>query len=607
MAEQKFSVNQYPLSVLLGFIDANMIAIPEIQRPFVWEPTKVRDLIDSLFEGYPIGYLIVWQNPDIKLKNGQVSMGKKILIDGQQRITALMAAVRGMEIVTKTYLKRNITIAFNPLNIGNDSANVFEVLNPAIEKDKKWFNDISQIINSTASTSKIIRDYCELNEIYDQSEKDSIDDKIHTLKAIVNIPIGVIDLSPNLDIQTVTDIFIRINSQGQELSQADFAMSKIAANETYGGNTLRKCIDYFCHLAIEPNFYEEIKNNDKEFANTEYFSKMAWLKKENDDIYDPQYTDMLRVAFTSEFKRGRLQDLVALLSGRDFEKRTYEEEIAERSFEKLKKGILNFMSEYEFKHFVSIIRSAGFIDASMIRSQNALNFAYILYLVCRNSKLDYNKIEKLVRRWYVFSVISGRYAGSPESVFDLDIRRIDEIGIEEYINSNIKATLSQSYWEEVLPMRMNTSVSSSPLFKVYLAAHVYNNDKGFLSKDIKAYNLINGTGNIHHVFPRAYLKKCGLERDKYNQIANYVIMQDNINVSVGDDSPDVYMKALFDSVHKNETKYGNISDLNTLEENLAVHCIPKGIEEMFFENYEEFLEKRRKLMAKKIRQYYECL
>src|SRR5690606_14023857 len=189
-----------------------------------------------------------------------------------------------------------------------------------------------------------------------------------------------IELAPDLDIETVTEIFIRINSQGVVLSQADFAMSKIAANEVHGGNELRKAIDYFCNLAVAPEFHEHIRDKDKTFAKSEYFKKMDWLKDEREDLYDPGYTDLLRVAFTKEFNRGKLADLVSLLSGRNFETRTFEETIEADSFARLKKGVLHFINETDYKRFIMIIKSAGFIVPEMIRSHNALNFAYIIYL-----------------------------------------------------------------------------------------------------------------------------------------------------------------------------------------------------------------------------------
>lgn len=598
MSIQKYSVNQHPIQTLLSWVNSSEIAIPEIQRPFVWNATDVRNLIDSLFQGFPVGYLIAWRNPSVRLKDGSNSDGKRILIDGQQRVTALMASILGSFVINKDYRKAKISIAFNPME------QKFEVTNPAIQKDKTWIPDISKVLNPEFKTMKFVKEYCQLNSI---DIEDEIYDSIELLKGIVNNPIGLIELNSDLDIETVTEIFIRINSKGVVLSQADFAMSKIAANENYDGSTMRKCIDYFCHLAIAPDFYPSLTELDPDFTKTEYFQKMTWLKNENDDIYDPSYTDMLRVAFTSEFKRGRLQDLVALLSGRNFETRIYEEEIAEESFNKLKAGLLNFMNETNFKRFVMIVRSAGFIDSSMIRSQNVLNFAYIVYLVLRKANHDPNEIESLVRKWLVMSILTGRYSGSPESTFDFDIKRVNEYGVENYLNEIISAELSDAFWDAGLPQQMNTSVASSPYFNVYLASQVYNHDKGFLSKDISVQDLILNKGDVHHIFPKNYLKKVGMNRGKYNQIANYVIMQSEINIAIGDKAPSDYFTRLFENVNNGNNYYGAIKEPEKLDSNLAMHCIPKDINKMESSDYEKFLLQRRVLMSKKIKEYFKKL
>ena len=137
MIIQQYSVNQHPIQTLLTWVQSGEIAIPEIQRPFVWNATKVRDLMDSLYRGYPVGYLIAWRNPNVKLKDGSISTGKRILIDGQQRVTALMAALLGEQVINKSYRKGRIVIAFHPIE------RKFEVSNPAIQKDKTWIADIS--------------------------------------------------------------------------------------------------------------------------------------------------------------------------------------------------------------------------------------------------------------------------------------------------------------------------------------------------------------------------------------------------------------------------------------------------------------------------------
>lgn len=424
---------------------------------------------------------------------------------------------------------------------------------------------------------------------------------------MVNNHIGLIEFNSNLDIETVTEIFIRINSAGAVLSQADFAMSKIAANDIYGGNTLRKCIDYFCHLAVVPDFYLQLVDVDEEFIKTEYFSKMAWLKNENDDLYDPSYTDMLRVAFSSEFKRGRLQDLVALLSGRNFETRQYEESIALASFERLKTGIHNFMNETNFKRFVMILRSAGFVESSMIRSQNAINVAYMVYLHLRSKNTDAAKIETFVRKWFVLSILTGRYSASPESQIDFDIKQIDGLGFEEHLDRVESAELSDAFWDFGLPQQFNTSVASSPYFNTFLAAQVKMNNKGFLSRDITVQDLITHRGDVHHIFPKDYLKKHGLQRGRYNQIANYVIMQSEINITVGNKPPADYFLEIWEQCNGGGLKYGGIKNRDELIENFRMNCIPDEMETKTIEHYDTFLEERRKLMAYKIKEYYKNL
>jgi len=598
MIIQKFSVNQYPISTLLSWIQSGEVAVPEIQRPFVWESTQVRDFIDSLYKGYPVGYIIIWQNPNVKAKDGTSSKGKKILIDGQQRVTALMSAILGKEIVDKDYRKRKIRIAFNP------KKKIFEVTNTAIEKNKEWISDISKVFSQDFNFLKLVEDYVLSNP---DVIKDDIFLSLDALRSIVNVPVGVIELNSDLDLEEVTEIFIRMNSKGTQLNQSDFAMSKFAVNDKYGGDIIRKAIDYFCYLADKPEFYHEILENDKEFANTDYFKKMAWLKESKEDLYDPSYVDLLRTIFTYKFKRGKLQDLVALLSGRDFKTKEYKEEIIEDTINKFREGLFDYINEANFKKFIMIIRSAGFIDSSMIRAYNPLNFSYALFLTLKEKGIHPAKIESYVRKWFVMSVLTSRYSGSPDSQFDEDIKRLEESNPEEFINNIFKAELSDSFWSVTLPESMITS-SDYPYFQVFLAAQVKMKDKGFLSKDITVEDLISIKGDVHHIFPKDYLKKSGFsDRKDYNQIANYVMAQSEINLAIGNKPPKEYIKELISQCNTKNLKYGGINNLDDLVENFKMHCIPITILENNDIDYLNFLQERRKLMAQKIRKYFEML
>ena len=598
MQTQKYSVNQHPIETILSWVKSGEIAIPEIQRPFVWKGSKVRDLMDSLYKGFPIGYLISWRNPNVRLKDGSLSEGKKILIDGQQRVTALRAAVLHEYIIDKNYNQTRITIAFNPIE------ERFEVSNPAIRKDKTWIPNISEVFDGSTDQFDLVLNYIEANPGVDTKKVKN------AISGLIKMPlrqIGLIELAADLDIEVVTEIFIRINSQGVELSQADFVMSKIAANETYGGQDLRKAIDYFCHLAIAPHFYPTIRDNDTKFTTSDYFKKMEWLKNENDDLYDPKYTDLIRVAFALEFKRGKLSDLVSLLSGRNFETRTYEEEIAEESFGKLQEGVMKFMSETEFKRFTMIIKSAGFIQPWMIRSQNALNFAYLLYLTLRQEKVSAAEIESYVKKWFVLTILTGRATGSFESQLDFDIKQFAERGFAIYFKDVEAAELGEAFWEAALPLAFNTSSTNSPFWHLFLAAQVKLGDKGFLSKDIRVSEMVQHRGDVHHLFPKDYLKKNGFTRGKYNQIANYVYMQSEINIKVGNKAPKVYLSEVQSQIKSGVKHISGISSIPELNQNFKDCAVPSDIIDKSVDDYEEFLQRRRQMMAKKIRDYYYSL
>lgn len=598
MTAQRYSVNQYLIETIMTWVKSGEIAIPEIQRPFVWEAAKVRDLMDSLYQGYPVGYIIAWRNPSVKLKDGGMAEGKKILIDGQQRVTALRAAIGGQQVVNQDYRTVRIRIAFHPLD------ERFEVANTAIDNDKSWITDIGPVIRGDTKTHKVVRQYLDANP---DADEDLLYDRLDKLTDILKKQIGLIELSHDLDIETVTEIFIRINSKGVVLSQADFAMSKIAANEEFGGNRLRKAVDYFCHLAVAPEFYSVIEENDKEFAATDYFKAMRWLRQENEDLYDPGYSDMLRVAFTSRFNRGKLADLVGLLSGRNFETRTYEKDIEEASFQNLHDGVMEFINETHFKRFLMIIRSAGFVDKSMIRSGAALNFAYSLYLKLKRDHGNEPRIESWVRRWFVMSVLTGRYSASPESRMDKDIKDINERGFTEVLADREAAELSDTFWEVGLVQGLRTSSVNSPLFKAFLAAQACLGDKGFLSKDITVRDMLTHHGDIHHIFPREFLKKQGYTRGQYNQVANLACVQQEINIKIGSKNPVDYVADIFQHCQAGQPLYGVITDPDELAANFQANALPQDQNLYHIDHYEDFLARRREAMAEKIKRYYQKL
>ena len=599
-----YSVTTYSVQSILGYINAGDIAIPEIQRPFVWSKTQVRDLVDSLFRGYPTGYLITWKNPDVKVKGGGTAEGKKVLIDGQQRVTAIMAALAGQQVLNEDYELGRIKIAFNPLYDGEDSP--FDVLTPIIDRDTKWVSDISELFQPGASTFKFIMDYIKANEGCDA---DKVSTSIEELTSIAMRQLGVIEIDASCTIDEVTDIFIRINAKGAVLSQADFAMSKIAADEAHGGNMLRKAIDYYCHLAVKPEFWSTVSVQDPDYMASEYVAKTEWLKYDKDDIYDPDYNDVLRVAFMYKFGRGKLADLVALLSGRDFEARDYKAEIADESFAKLHDGVLSFMDKNNFQDFVLALRTAGFVSPSVIYSKGAVNFAYNLYLTLREDpSIPSTDVKRWVQHWYVMSVLTGRYSGSSESVMDRDIRRISEQGFLSFYEEVAQAQLSDTFWEVNLPQALNTTSTRTGAWLVYLASQVRSANNTLFTNGVKVSDVVATIGDIHHIFPKNYLKKeLDAQKGLYNQVANYAYLEKRINIKIADKRPGDYFTEALNACAEDTAYFGDIAKVDDLYANMAENCIPEDIFDMGAEDYREFLSKRRQLMAAKIRDYFEGL
>lgn len=599
MEDTKFSLNQTPISTILAWVESGAIAIPEIQRPFVWTSTQVRDLMDSLYQGYPVGYIITWQNPDIKLKDGTTSQGKRILIDGQQRIMALRAAISGLNVVDKRYKKRRIAISFNPLT------EEFRTRTSSTERGKEWISDIAEVMVNGYDTLTFVDEYVARNP---GTTRQKVNARLNRLIQIKNKQIGEIQLSPSLDINIVNEIFVRINASGVNLSNADFAMSKIAVYEKDPGDEmgmrLRKFIDYFAHLSAAPDQFKDIAQNDTEFAKTDYFAKIAWLKNETDDLYDPTYNDIIRVVGLTQFARGKLGDVVSLLSGRNFETRQDEKEIADLSFQKLEKGLYQFTNENKFKQFVqNILRGSGYDEPNMLIARNAVNYAYAMYLRLLDIGENHADANSLVRRLLAISLMTGRHSGGFETQFEQDIKRIQSAGdMAKFIATLEEQELSDVFWNSTLVDEFDKPTTNNPFWHMFIAAQNKLLKQSFLSKNNIARDL--ATDDIHHIFPKNYLVKHGYDKSKYNRIANFVHLRNDINISVSDLAPREY---LGDILSGNNNHHSDIVNEAEMVNNFEDNAVPKILLQAEVDDYDEFLRQRQRLMAEMVRDYYKGL
>ena len=596
MRADNYKITQYSVSSILGYVENSQIAIPEIQRPFVWKGEEVRALIDSLYEGYPIGYLIVWQNSQVRVRNFGKGGTKKILIDGQQRVTALMAALLGKEVLDEQYQSHRIRIAFNPL--ADKGEERFAVCDTKHEEDSRWIPDISIFFRRDFSFRQFEKEYKEANPDEDFT---LLEESVDTLKEIVKHQVGVIELSFLLDIDVVSEIFIRINLQGKPLNQEDFVMSKISVNEQYGGDYIRNCIDYFCHLLREPSFYQVLQQNETEFFNSEYGKALTWCQNEEQSLYIPSYADVLKVVLISYFGKTRIGDLVHLLSGRDGEKKIFSKKeiskkVSEEAFEKLGAGVKAFVCEENFQGFQKALKKAGYSCSRLLYSQSVLNYCYAMYLLMYRQGIGEKERESLLSKWITMAMITGHYQSGGESTVQKDYANAQEEGFASYLAQIEELKLTDEFYNNILPEKFTSTTARTAPFLAYVATQCARGVHSLYS-DVTIEELYKNKTESYQILPKAYLAKCGYKtREIYGQVANLTYISKETKDIIRKKSPVDYKEDL-------EKAIGIEKIRTSLKEN--------GLAETIFTANEtdviQILDDRRRQMALEIRDFYKTL
>ena len=283
--------------------------------------------------------------------------------------------------------------------------------------------------------------------------------------------------------------------------------------------------------------------------------------------------------------------------------------LAEESFAQLRTGILNFINKYNYESFVLTIKSLGFISNRLLNSMMTLDFAYNLFLLLNSSnEIPKIEIKRYVQKWFLLSTLTSRYITSPESQMDRDIRAIQSKGFKQFFEENEEAQLSETFWNVGLVQNLETSSITSPYFNTYIAAQIFNGERSLLSNSSKVSDLITTMGDVHHIFPKEYLKQNGItDKSTYNQVANFAYLDKAVNISIGKQAPCEYFKDAKLQCENGEVKIGTITDIQSYYNNLQLNCIPQNIDEMDYNNYQEFLSERRKMMANKIKNFYYSL
>jgi len=576
---QVFKTTDYTIGKLIDDIDIGDIALPDIQRPFVWyrKISKARDLFDSIYRGYPIGYLLFWENANrsdyknIGFEEKKRKIPRCLIIDGQQRLTALFAVMKNQNVLTPDYEQKRIKIAFKPID------GTFKVGDAATDRDPEYVADISALWSGEgdyAIISSFITKLKEKRDI-DKEEEKSISANIQSLININKYPLTALEIAPDLQEEIVSEIFVRINSQGVSLTQADFILTLLSVYWEEG----RKEIEQFC---IDSR---RIPGKDTKFSSFNYLIK-------------PDPDDMLRVLVGLTFQRAKMKDVYSIIRGRNIETGEFTEELRIHQFDKLKNNLSTVLDNTNWQSFLKVLIGAGYKDDELISSKNAVLYSYILYLIGKvNFTTANHELQQIIARWFVMASLTGRYSSSPESEFEKDLNRIKEFGSDGFVlglEKIISENLTNDFWDITLVGQMETSSARSPeanafyaslnklatpvLFSRKLVGDLYDPSLKIKKKRLEK----------HHIFPRNFLiSQYGYDKNKdkakINQIANLTFLEFEDNIDISDDNPKKYFALIKNRFSESEIK-----------EMLAQHGIPENFTEL---EYDDFLQKRRQLMT----------
>ncbi len=580
MTETVFKEVRYDLGSLIKFIELGEIGLPDIQRPFVWKNTKVRDLFASMYKGFPVGYLLFWQNastPDARAigVDHKQKAPRLLIVDGQQRLTSLYAVTKAIKVVRENYKSEAIEIAFSPLQ------GKFEVADAAIRKDSAYIPNISAIWNSDLFefVAAYLKNLSSTREITDD-ERRQIQQAISRLSGLLSYPFTALELASTVDEEQVSDIFVLINSAGKNLNQADFILTLMSVFWDAGRAQLEK----FSREARVPAVGAASSFNH---------------------FIQPDPDQLLRVAIGVGFRRARLKSVYSILRGKDLETEQFSDERREQQFQVLQEAQGRVLHLQHWHDFLKVLLQAGYRSASMITSQTNLLYSYVFYLIGRTEfKIEEHTLRRVLARWFFMTSMTGRYTNSPESMMEFDLARLREVkdgaGFVAVLEQVCNESITPDYWTVVLPGELATSSPRSPsLFAYYAALNLL--DARVLFSAQKVPELLDPATNAHrsalerhHLFPKAHLRTLGITNTRdTNQIANYALVEWGDNSEISEEPPAKYLPIM------------------------EARCSPKDLERMYYWHalpdqwetlpYADFLIQRRERIAAVIRDAYEKL
>ena len=590
MAKTVFRSTSFTLRHLVDSINRGDVALPELQRPFVWSNSKVRDLFDSMYRGFPVGYLLFWETGaevgarQIGVDERDARVPRWLIVDGQQRLTSLYSVLTGKPVVREDYSESRVKLAFRPRD-GH-----FSVWDIAIGNDPEFLDDVAALWNDFRGTeSAFFTAYEKARGELDSSTRNSWGDAIDHVRDLQNYPFNVVELDSSVDEEQVAEVFVRINSEGVKLSQADFILTLMSV------------------------FWEKGRKQLEEFARGCKVPSVSAASPFNWYVA-PQPDQLLRVSIALAFRRAVLKHAYSILRGKNLETGVMTAELRDDQFRRLQEAQAKVLDLTNWHEFLRCLERAGYRGSKMISNQNAVLFTYAIWLIGRvDHGVPLDRLRDAVARWFFMAHTTARYSGSFETQAERDFRQIDEmaaeIGFVAALNKVVDDTLTSDFWTITLPNELATSASRSPaLFAYFAALNILDADALLSTGKVRERldpAVISKKGiERHHLFPRAYMRDVLKVKDtrQINQIANMALVEWNDNIAISDDAPEKYSPEQVKSKTTPDASGHVVLDPTRLAAQEDHHALPAGWTSLSFP---DFLAQRRKLIAAVVRKAFE--
>ena len=575
---------------LLKDIKSGKLGLPDLQRPFVWKDNKVRDLLDSMLKGFPIGYIMIWSAPEDYENVKQIGLNEKnykrsedLVIDGQQRLTSLIASMYGIKVKDKRFKERRIRIVYNPLEAK------FEVWSNRYEKDPLWINDISKLFEADDrhEATKFRREFIKRLNEYKVSKEEpkltddeeiTIEENLNALLDLKDYSLPVLKIRQKADEEDVADIFKRVNSGGQNLNENNFIETLLSVYD----NDVHDKIMKFCTESRIPLDGTSFNN-----------------------IIDVDPSHLIRMAVGYGFNRARMRYGYKILRGKNLKTGETSEETRKENLEIFKNALDLVMDVNNWHAYLNLFPNAGYIRGNLVSSSYVVIYGYAWYLM---GKYQYHvgplELRKVITKFIFMSLVRQYYGLAPESSVErnfADLRDVkDAQGFVDYFNKEVELNFTEDFFTKTLPDDLHSSSAISPSWYGYIASiNVLGTPMLFSTSPLSVYWEKGGNGkkkaiDKHHIFPKNYLKHQGFDSDRdRNQIANFTYLDYNTNIDIADNPPADY-------VGRYREKLGEEGYRLACEQN----ALPIGFESM---DYFTFLEERRKLMSGIIKKAYKKL